>query len=764
MNIRILGDFPTDQLYCAGSVTKFLTAYVVLSKLAEKDKIEDILDDDDFLDKLAASTNKPAAKEFLTLFQKIIGSKFTLRDIFTYYTGLPYTFEPDKKSLRSADLGYPFKHHSLMNEADFLEACRNRIKPLFPNRSKYHYSELSIIFIAYFIEKVYGVRMEDLYQQFIANPCHLTHSRMSRTRPDGVLTRDLSSKYDYAAVAVQDHGFFCYSNGFYTTLNELKIIIESIEQQPVFQHMTDLSQARVANGNVISGLSLELRVVGNDVVYGYEGLSFSGCNIWSCSRNNKQGYLMFCDDETAAYTYIYKQFGYTDFDPAPSHTTQLCMRYLANTPAATKEEAVPELFQGEYQRVKLNEVEIESVCVVGSQALSMHDPDPVDYSLSRQNGSLHILDEHHSPDSRISFYTVASGNQFMFYNGSLYRHRQPKLNVADIKLALSIYDGECKFTQAHPAIVNRYTKEMQGQKAHTGPMEMLEEIIERTLLCYAEGTPDNEMLISADDCALLLENMNAGFRNSGISSAHFYPMTQLDGRMTNFATFSSVYSNEYSPDAIITKLATFNLLPLPAAFRYLKSHIHDVKDAAALLGAIANSSNESALILLTYLPHSLLNCPDLKMKNTALELAICKGRMHRETGEHSSIPIGVVIDTILEIMRKNPKTCHIPEMCWLAATLHGDLATLLQLTELSFEPMPEAAAELIPTYDSVKEMLDGTTSFNPSHSEIVWRDEQEHLSYQTFSIYKEPIWKEKVKSCVELWQQLTDSRSLALNN
>lgn len=34
-----------------------------------------------------------ASKSFLQLFQNRIGSRFTLRDVCTYYTGLPYLFE-----------------------------------------------------------------------------------------------------------------------------------------------------------------------------------------------------------------------------------------------------------------------------------------------------------------------------------------------------------------------------------------------------------------------------------------------------------------------------------------------------------------------------------------------------------------------------------------------------------------------------------------------------------------------------------------------
>ncbi len=68
MNMRILGDFNPDQLYCAGSVTKFITTYVVLSFLAaQQHDLKVILDDENFLQSIAASDE---AKSFLALFQE----------------------------------------------------------------------------------------------------------------------------------------------------------------------------------------------------------------------------------------------------------------------------------------------------------------------------------------------------------------------------------------------------------------------------------------------------------------------------------------------------------------------------------------------------------------------------------------------------------------------------------------------------------------------------------------------------------------------
>src|SRR5436190_5480769 len=108
MTIQIIGAADKDRLYCAGSVTKFLTAFVCLSLLSEKYVLKDIVDNDDFLNSICIDSE---AKDFLQLFQNIIGSQFTIRDICSHYTGLPYTFDLSENELASIELNNPFKHH-----------------------------------------------------------------------------------------------------------------------------------------------------------------------------------------------------------------------------------------------------------------------------------------------------------------------------------------------------------------------------------------------------------------------------------------------------------------------------------------------------------------------------------------------------------------------------------------------------------------------------------------------------------------------------
>ena len=215
MPIQIVGSFDKNTLYCTGSLTKLLTTYVSLSLLAEKYSLDKILDDDNFFDSLCV--NQPS-KDFLKLFQDLIGSKFSIHDICSYYAGLPYTFDPSEEELKKVDSGFPFKHHSIPDEKTFLYMCQNKITPVYHDRCKFHYSEISIIFLGYFLETVYGVKIEDLFK-YIINKFGLQKSIFSRTRSKLFIPK-ISDKYDYPSIAIVDHGYFCYSNGFYTTLNE----------------------------------------------------------------------------------------------------------------------------------------------------------------------------------------------------------------------------------------------------------------------------------------------------------------------------------------------------------------------------------------------------------------------------------------------------------------------------------------------------------------------------------------------------------------
>jgi hypothetical protein len=418
MTIHIIGSFNKDTLYCAGSFTKFLTTFVSLSHLAEKYDLSVILDDDNFLDQLCVNAE---SKNFLQLFQKIIGSKFTLRDLCSFYTGLPYTFDLGDAELASVEQGNPFKHHSILDEKIFLTMCQTRITPIIPNRCKFHYSEIAIIFLGYLLEKVSQVKIEESFQKYVLKKFGLAASQFSRVRPKEVYTQDLSDKYDYPSIAILDHGYFCYSNGFYTTLNDMKKLIENILQDNIFQYMVDIKNARAASPHIMNGLTVEMRSVGDDLIYGYEGLSFSGCNIWNYSTAKQEGFITFTSSEEDAYPLVYNPLGYTDFDKVPSYTNKFYERFINNYQVDLVTRDLPEAFRGNYHRVRINVKELADVFVIGKDFIVIRNPDEIKYETMFVNENFHVQGKDKVQGVTVSLYEAKSGNRYMLFDGTLYR-------------------------------------------------------------------------------------------------------------------------------------------------------------------------------------------------------------------------------------------------------------------------------------------------------------------------------------------------------
>lgn len=418
MSIDIIGTNDIDRVYCAGSFTKFLTTFVVLSLLAEKYALDAILDDDQFLDTIC--TNKES-KEFLSLFQNIIGSQFSIRDLCSYYSGLPYTFDLSDEELARVEAGYPFKHHSIPDETTFLYMCKNKITPVYTNRCKFHYSEIAIIFLGYLIEKIYHTKMENLYQQHLVDKFQLKSSTFSRKMTDNVYIQDLSNEYDYPSIAILDHGYFCYSNGYYTTLNDLKKLLEQILDDPVFKQMTNIKKARAASNRLLNGLAVEIRLVDDDIIYGYEGLSFSGCNIWAYSTKHKQGLITFSNSEEEVYNTIYDTWNYSTFDKVPDYSQQIYSEFIKHYPFNDKNTAIPLEFQGDYHRVNINEKTLNDVFLVGDHFMVIRNPEMIRYDIVFANHHYCVKGKDGIHGGKVGFYTAISGNKYMLYDGTLYK-------------------------------------------------------------------------------------------------------------------------------------------------------------------------------------------------------------------------------------------------------------------------------------------------------------------------------------------------------
>lgn len=418
MTIEILGDDDPEKLYCTGSFTKMMTTFVCLSLLAENHDLNAIVDDEGFLDIMC---NSEASTNFLRIFQKHIGSRFTLRDLCTHYTGLPYTFELTDDELEEVENGKPFKHQSIIDEDIFLMMCRDSISPIYKDRSKFHYSELNIIFLGYFIEKIYNTSMEVLYEKYVIRKFQLQSSLFSRTLPPAAFCEDLSDRYDYPSIGIVNHGYFCYSNGFYTTLNDHKIIIECLLNEPVFQFMTDVTHARAASHRLMNGMSVEIRTANDDILIGYEGLSFSGCNIWAYSIAKQQGYITLSNDEDAVYDVIYGKLGYHEFDAVPNYTEDDYHYFITHYHDVTQDKPIPQDYIGSYHRVDINSTTITIIFTVGSNFIVIRNPEEIRYEVVCIHDKYYVRGKDHIHGSRVSLYQAKSGNRYMLYDGTLYR-------------------------------------------------------------------------------------------------------------------------------------------------------------------------------------------------------------------------------------------------------------------------------------------------------------------------------------------------------
>jgi CubicO group peptidase (beta-lactamase class C family) len=423
MAIDIIGDFDRDTLYCTGSFTKLMTTFVTLSLLSEKFDLYKILDDDNFLDSICTNN---AARDFLTLLQQKLGRKFSLHDLCSYYSGLPYTFDVSADEIESADAGNPFKHHSVPDEKTFLELCRHDLTPVYPGRGKFHYSEIAIICMAYLMEKVYDATYESLYHRFVIDRFKLSSSEFSRTRLPQAYCQDLSDKYDYPAIAIQDHGYFCYSNGYYTTLNDTKTLVEHLIIDPVFHVMTDVSIARAASNRLMNGLTIEIRKIADDYIVGYEGLSYSGCNNWAYSTKLKQGYVTFTNSEEDAYNIIFSAFGYKDFDSikfdtVPDSSQTVYRDFLSHYHPHYTENDIPIEFQGKYKRVDINDKHLDTIFSAGKNDIIIRNPDEIKFDLIYDGKNYRIKNKDNLAGSKVGFHTAKSGNRYMSFDGNLYK-------------------------------------------------------------------------------------------------------------------------------------------------------------------------------------------------------------------------------------------------------------------------------------------------------------------------------------------------------
>jgi hypothetical protein len=201
----------------------------------------------------------------------------------------------------------------------------------------------------------------------------------------------------------------------------MKKLIENILQDNIFQYMVDIKNARAASPHIMNGLTVEMRSVGDDLIYGYEGLSFSGCNIWNYSTAKQEGFITFTSSEEDAYPLVYNPLGYTDFDKVPSYTNKFYERFINNYQVDLVTRDLPEAFRGNYHRVRINVKELADVFVIGKDFIVIRNPDEIKYETMFVNENFHVQGKDKVQGVTVSLYEAKSGNRYMLFDGTLYR-------------------------------------------------------------------------------------------------------------------------------------------------------------------------------------------------------------------------------------------------------------------------------------------------------------------------------------------------------
>ncbi len=200
----------------------------------------------------------------------------------------------------------------------------------------------------------------------------------------------------------------------------MKILLENVLSEPTFLFMVDLSKARAASNRLLNGLTVEIRLVDDDVIYGYEGLSYSGCNIWAYSTKQKQGFLTFSNDEDAVYGELYGHLGYQNFDVVPQHSQQSYNHFIANYDFTSATKAIPEEYIGNYHRVKINDKDLKNTFALGRDYMLIRAPEETRYDLMYYNNNYHVKGKDRTRGSVVHLYQTQRGNRFLSFEGTLY--------------------------------------------------------------------------------------------------------------------------------------------------------------------------------------------------------------------------------------------------------------------------------------------------------------------------------------------------------
>jgi hypothetical protein len=159
-----------------------------------------------------------------------------------------------------------------------------------------------------------------------------------------------------------------------------------------------------------------------------------------------------------------------------------------------------------------------------------------------------------------------------------------QLTLQDLQTVIEIFQGSYNFSAVHPEIKCRYINNKKSyveggekiaffQKVETemqGVINIYLEIKAQT----QNDIPYDQILVSENNChkleALLIEYFQ---KSHAVHDCH--ALVQLDGVITNFNNIMGKWSRDNTPLGRLSTLACTNLLPLPAAEKYLLDHLND---------------------------------------------------------------------------------------------------------------------------------------------------------------------------------------------
>ena len=348
--------------------------------------------------------------------------------------------------------------------------------------------------------------------------------------------------------------------------------------------------------------------------------------------------------------------------------------------------------------------------------------------------------------------------------------KKAQLTLQDLQTVIEIFQGTYNFSAAHPEIKCRYINNKKSyaesgekiaffQKVET-EMQGVINIYLETKAQTQNDLPYDKILVSENNCCKL-EALLIEYFQKPHAAHNCHALVQLDGVMTNFNNMMGKWARDNTPLGRLSMLAGMNLLPLPAAEKYLLEQLNDANNPDLFIKTIANSYVESALILLKHLSPSVIFKKDPQIANNALELAIAKGRHHFDSDKRSSLTLGCIIDTMFAIIKKenldvelfhNIEGDNIPPIA--LAVSHGDVKSTTYLLELGvFKPeteqdAPGEASGDIPPYEQMSAMISGYTicMIGPTKQELKSEDETCY-HYDTYSLLIENEWKIRTEEC-----------------